>query len=723
MRCRLATCCLSVCQIFFKNCIFTASVLYNSKRRQIILFVNLKLSIDHIPKIRPATVKLYRRLGLETIEDLIYHLPRTYQDFSRITPIGAVQPGKMAVCAQVKSVFGKSLSRRGLHLTSVSVADETGNMKMIWFNQPYRVSSLKRGEWYYFYGEYGLRYGQLQMVNPSAHLVNDDQGPNLLQPIYRLTSGLKNTQVVRDLRKIKSVFSEVKEPLPSWATTQADLETLSESLKKAHFSESLHEAHSARRNLYLRTWIAIAIGSRLLQQKLARQVAQPIPVDKKVMQIAVKNLPFDLTSQQRSILWQLLLEMDAGKQPLNRLIQGDVGSGKTVIAMLLSCNIVRQGYQVALLAPTQILARQHYESCRQLLGGFLKESEVAVLSSDLPMRTQKELKRKIEDGSIKLVIGTHSLLSESIIFHKLALAIIDEQHRFGVEQRLKLLQKTEPQFSNVLSLSATPIPRSLALVVYADLKISSLTERPPGRLPVKTKVINLSERASGFKEILGGRSAHNQIYVICPSIGREEGDDSVERTKEYFLKLEPSLKYEILHSRIEAEKRQNIIGDFGQGKIEVLFCTSIIGAGIDLPNANTAIIISPEQFGLAQLHQMRGRVGRRERQGYCYLCPFSDQPPSPRLKALMKYDDGFQLSELDLQLRGYGILYGLRQSGSPVITADSIPEIYDDKKTQVMTLDLARGVAQEFIRRGVDLKQHPDLSKQVAKYQQVTHLN
>ena len=677
--------------------------------------MKLDSPIDQIPNFKEASVRLYKRLGLNQIQDIIYYLPRYYQDFSQIVTIAQARPGRITIKAQVKSVFSRPLQRRGLHLTSVNVADETGSLRLIWFNQPYRAKSLRRGSWYYFSGTYELRYRSLQMVNPTSQAVGESaELPNLMRPIYGLTAGLKNQHVQKTLRQLQPLFSQIEEILPDWLVQEAQLLPLKTSLWQVHFSQDRQQADEARRQLDFRSLISVGINSRLLKAKLEQQRALPIPIQRPAIEQALAALPFQLTGQQAAMVEAILAELAQPYKPLNRLIQGDVGTGKTVVALLLALNVIKAGYQVALLAPTQLLARQHYETCLDTLKPLVKAAAMGLLTSDLPAAEQRSLKAKLQTGQLQLVVGTHSLLSASVKFKNLALIIIDEQHRFGVHQRLNLLHKTRPELGNVLSLSATPIPRSLALVLYADLDISSLKEKPAGRQRVETTIISLNDRERQLTAIIEAATPERQLYVVCPSISRQEGDDSVERVVEYFKKLEPDLDYRVVHGRLAAEQRQQLMTDFRDAKFSILFCTSIIGAGIDIPGAAAIVIISPDQFGLAQLHQFRGRVGRRSQRGYCYLCPFSNRPPSARLRALLQHDDGFKLSEIDLKLRGPGVLYGVQQSG-PL-------SIFDIGLQNAQDLSQALTLAEEFIRRD-HIDHHPRLRQAISQYQPVTHLN
>ena len=678
--------------------------------------ITLTTDIRYLKGIGPKQTDLFAKLGVLTVADLLQYKPRRWDDFSQLSQIADLQPGRVTVKAQILEASGRYLGYRGLHLTEALVQDETGYLRIVWFNQPYRANSLKLKSWYYLSGLYDLRYKHLQLINPSIQLINDDnQEVNLVRPVYPTTIGLKNTQIQRALMQARLFLSDLPEILPAWMIKSAQLESLATAYEKLHFPQTIQQTEEALEDLSLRELIALSLSSQILKQQRAQQRALSIALKKDAVQKVIDNLDFNLTGQQEKITFAVLEEMSRSKLMLNRLIQGDVGSGKTVIAALIAFNVIQNGYQVALLVPTQILAQQHFQELQTIYKDLLKERQMEILTSASTAKEKKRILDQIADGQTKLVIGTHTLLAEAVKFNNLALVIIDEQHRFGVEQRLRLIDKATPRLANILTLSATPIPRSLALVVYADLDISLLTEKPPLRKPVITSIIPLKERSERLRQVLAAKASDNQIYIICPAIDDSNIEDSLTKIKSYITNLDPRLKCTLLHARLPSETKEKVMSDFKSGKYEALLSTSIVGAGLDIPNANTVIIFSPERFGLAQLHQFRGRVGRRAAQGYCYLCPFSDQLASERLQALMDHQDGFRLSEIDLKLRGPGALRGLRQSGASVI--------FQIGSAHPRAIKLATDLAAEFILKGENLNQLRTLQAIVKDYQQITHLN
>ena len=677
--------------------------------------ITLASPVAVLPGIGSRQSELLAKLSIATVEDLIRYRPRRWDDFSQVVQIADLSPGRVILKAQILEAKGRYLGRRGLHLTEALACDETGAVRIVWFNQPYRARSLKINAWYYLTGLYDFKYRYLQLLNPSTELVEgEDPKLGLVRAVYPTTTGLKNAQLQHAILALKPHIGLLKESLPAWLLAKAGLPPLAESCFKLHFPKNLEETLLAESELNLRRLIALSISSQLLKAQRKTQKARPIAACKEPLEQVVAALDFELMPQQQTITAEILNELETSGTNLNRLIQGDVGAGKTLIAALVALSVVKSGFQVAFLAPTQILARQHFQTLKETFKIHLAAPELALLTADLKPAERRRLSQELADGRIRLIIGTHALLSESVKFQNLALIIIDEQHRFGVEQRLKLLQKADQGRANILTLSATPIPRSLALVLYADLDISLLKESPPNRLQVKTSIIALKER-SRLQEILKKRSQQNQIYVVCPAIEDVEIEDSLAKTEVLIKNLVPNLKYGILHARLPAAKKEQIMNSFLQGSLEVLLATSIVGAGLDIPNANTIIIMSPERFGLAQLHQMRGRVGRSDSQGYCYLCPFSDQRPSGRLQALLASHDGFELSEIDLQIRGPGTLHGLRQSGLDSLLGQGL--------LKQAVIEQALTLAQEFIEKGEDLKRYPKLKEEIARHQMLTHLN
>ena len=677
--------------------------------------ITLASPVIDLPGVGPRQSELLARLEIATVGDLLRHRPRRWDDFSQVTAVADLQPGRVTLKVRILEAKGRYLGRRGLHLTEALAQDETGAVRIAWFNQPYRAGSLKIGEWYYLAGLYEFRYQHLQVLNPSAELVEGDAPKlGLVRAAYPTTAGLRNVQLQRALLAAKEYASALKESLPLWLVAKAGLPSLSETYLRLHFPASMTDALQAESELAFRQLISLSLSSQLLKIQRESRPARTVPSCFEAVEAIVDGLDFVPTKQQQTITRQIIEELENSATNLNRLVQGDVGSGKTLIAALAALSVVESGFQVAFLAPTQILARQHFENLKTIYRGRLEEPDLALLTADLKAPERRRLASELSSGRVRLIVGTHALLSETVKFQNLALAIIDEQHRFGVEQRLKLLAKADAGRANILTLSATPIPRSLALVLYADLDISLLTEKPPNRRPIKTTIIPLKDRTR-LAEIIGSCSPQNQIYVVCPAIEDADIEDSLAKTEVLVKNLAPDLKYGIFHARLKSEEKEKVMNAFLAGELEALLATSIVGAGLDIVNANTVVIMSPERFGLAQLHQIRGRVGRGKNQGRCYLCPFSDQAPSERLKALLASDDGFELSEKDLHLRGPGTIYGIRQSGADSLLGSGL--------LSSQRIEKAFRLARKFIEKDENLQDYPVLQAEIAKLQRVTHLN
>ena len=678
----------------------------------------MKLSLSspcqQLAGVGPQLAQALARLQIFTLADLIEHLPRRYEDFSKISPIGQVKPGPITIRGQLKQVKGRYL-KRDLHLTQAVVSDQTGSLAVIWFNQPFRLQQIKAETEYFLSGEYNFNQSYLQLRNPRLEVVS--QLPNLtarILPIYPATKNLNSHQLTKLMASARPVFKELAEVLPESILTKAQLLAYSELLDKLHFPKTSQDIELAQTQLGLRQLIVITIASELLKQELE---ARPAPVIKPALSALkqiVADLPFELTDGQRRLTYQLIQRFNQ-PSPANCLVQADVGSGKTIIALLAAANVIAAGGQVALMAPTALLAAQHAQTAQELLTGFLAQAQLGLLIGQLKPKAKTALYQQIKTGQAKLVIGTQALLTTKLRFAKLQLVIVDEQHRFGVEQRQDLLAKAD-QAPHLLSLTATPIPRSLQLTIFRELEVFNLTERPACRLEVTTEIVPLAARRELFKRLLGQARADHKLYIVCPAIDSEEVSDPLKAACQLIESLAPNLKYLVLHGRHKQAEREAVMSKFVDGDWPILVTTRVIEAGIDVPTANSIIIMSPERFGLAQLHQLRGRVGRADQAGYCYLCQADNQPAAARLQAVARSNDGFYLSQLDLDSRGPGEIYGTRQSG-PISKLSQLS--LADEKLRLQALELAT----EFVANKPDLLEYPKLKQAVEAVWQVTNLN
>ena len=615
--------------------------------------------VTKLDGVGPQLGLAYNRLGIKSLEDLINHYPRRYDDFSKITPICDLRLGQVSIKASISSLAGR-YGRRGLHISQGLASDQTGAVALIWYNQPFRLRQFKPNQEYYLSGQYCFRQGRLFLSNPNVEAA----GENLVQtarlrPSYPATKGLSNNQIRGHLSQLRPLVKEVPEYLPDYLTKAAQLKPFNQVLENLHFPENNQEKEVAQFNLGWRQMLVANLSGQLLKETLASETSARLEIDQDYLKELVNQLPFKLTKTQKEVLEEVVAGLGQAR-PIDNLIQGDVGCGKTVVAALIAAAVVRAGHQVALLAPTDILVRQHYETCLNILPQLT--SRIALLVAKQPLAQRRQKLQGLADGSLGLVIGTHSLLSQPVDFFDLKLAIIDEQHRFGVNQRQALRQKGKKnQRPHCLSLSATPIPRSLQLVVYNDLKIHQISNNPFGRKNLTSQIIKKSQRDQLLKN-LASRSKGG-IFMVCPAIDSEQIGDSLKEVFELVKEHFEEAQIATIHSRLSSEEKTTALAALASGAKKVLLATTVVESGLDIAKAETIVIFSPEKFGLAQLHQLRGRVGRRGQPGTCYLALAKDGPPSERLEAILKYSDGFNLSEIDLKIRGPGAIYGTRQWG------------------------------------------------------------
>ncbi len=677
--------------------------------------MNLISSIVEIKGVGEKKANLYNRLGIYNVSDLLQYYPRKYLDYSNIAKISAIKPGNVTVQVEFTVVKTRYL-RRGLNITEAIAKDETGSIRVIWFNQPYRATSIKINQQYFMSGNYELSHQKFSINNPSIELVSDFPiNTARVLPKYRETKGLNSREIRKAVSQIIDFNRLITDELPDYIITEHNLLTRSDAIKKIHFPKNNDDLALATRRFGFQEVFELVLASELSKRELNLVKSIRIKFIENLAKDFVSKLPFTLTNDQKRAIWQIYLDVDKTR-PMNRLVEGDVGSGKTVVATMAALMVIEEGYQVALMAPTELLAKQHAETIYNLLKPLNKENEVTLLTGSLS-NSQKDLARKsIKENKSKFIIGTHALIQDKVDMHNLSLVIIDEQHRFGVKQRERLLLKAKSQ-PHLLSLSATPIPRSLALTVFGELNISRLIEKPKDRLFIETKVITESVLARLKKKIDAYLDTKQQLYVVCPSI-EENGLndlDSVNVIFEKYTKDYPNRKVGILHGKLKADVKNKTMNDFVSNKIQILVSTTVIEVGIDVPNANMMIIYSANNFGLAQLHQLRGRIGRSDKQGLCYLVNDDTKQPSARLKALETSNDGFALAELDLKLRGPGAIYGMDQHGA----LDLRFAQFDDLKL----IKEAKNAAVNFASDYKNLLQYPKLLAVISELQKLTKLN
>lgn len=676
--------------------------------------MNLVSSLEKVKGVGEKTGEQFALAGLHTVGDLITFLPRGYEDFSHVTQIINIDPGKATIKAHAEKIVTRPV-RRGLRITTATLADDTGKLQAVWFNQPYRETQLKSGEDFYFSGEFEFNYNRYQLTNPSAEKVSDmPVQTDRILPTYRSLKGLKSTLVRKILDELRPLITMLPETLPHSVVSSEKLLTRSQAIGAMHFPQSEKDIIEAKERLGFEELFELLLASQLNRQENAKLEGWHIPFDQSVVKQFVAKLPFELTGAQRLAAWEILQDFEK-KIPMNRLLQGDVGSGKTVVAGLAARQAAHEGFQTALMAPTEILASQHAETLQTLLSPF--GVTVGLLTGSVKGVARKELYKAISDGSVDVVVGTHALIQEAVQFHKLGFVVIDEQHRFGVKQRQELLKKSD-HMPHLLAMTATPIPRSLSLTVYGELDISILSELPKGRLPIKTKIWSPNSRPQLYelveKEIITGR----QAYVICSLIDNNP-DNELKSVQTEYKKLQNSVfkhrRIGLLHGKLKSEEKEAVMRQFAEGTIDILVSTTVVEVGVDVPNATVMVIEDADRFGLSQLHQLRGRVGRSTHQSFCYLVTSTSAKPSERLREVEKSNDGFYLAEVDLKLRGPGEIYGRAQHGALNL---QIATLADTK-----LIARAQRQAKAFIESGEDLLKYKELEAHVKQYQRLTTLN
>ncbi len=655
-------------------------------------------------------------LGIKTAGDLITNYPRRYDDYSNVTPIRDLKPGQITLEAKISHVTGRYV-RRGMHITEAIATDKTGSVRLVWFNQPYRAGAIKYDQPYYIGGEFALRRGRFSIANPSVELVSDFPiNTARIIPIYRETKGLKSFAIRKLIRQAINNTKELDEHLPPWLIEEQNLISFSKAVMEMHFPSSAKALQDARRRLGFEEVFQLSLAALLNKHELYRNKSLAISFHAELARDFVAKLPFKLTDSQRKAAWKIYKDLDK-TEPMNRLLEGDVGSGKTVVAAMAALMALKQRFQVAFMAPTEILARQHADSLYKLLQNIDYQSHVGLLIGGLKSKEKELARSKIAGGEIGLMVGTHALITEKVDMHKLGLVIIDEQHRFGVEQRKKLQAKAG-HMPHVLHMTATPIPRSLALTLYGELDISILDELPPGRLPINTKIWSPNSRKQLYERINKEIDAGRQVFIVCPLIEDSEtsGGLSVEEVFERVSKSDfKQRRIGLLHGRMKSSEKDLVMRKLLNREYDILVSTTVIEVGVDVPNATIMVIEGAERFGLAQIHQLRGRVGRSEHQSYCYLIPSDSKEPSQRLKALENMTDGFKLAELDLKLRGPGAIYGTMQHGALDLRVANLSDI--------KLIVAARNSAQKFIDKNEKLEKYTHLSDRVNTLRAVTNLN
>ena len=647
------------------------------------------------------TEKLFWKVGIYDTDDLLHYYPRNYDEYE--TPVdiaelkeGTVQAVSAAVCS---GVYVNSV--KGRQIISVNIADQSGKFPVVWFNLPYLKKTLRKGSWFVFRGRIVRKQGKLEMEHPEIFTPSAyEEILHHLQPVYGLTAGLSNKTVVKMITQLLESVPMQSEYLPEEFRERYELADINYALRTIHFPPNKEELLVSRKRLVFDEFFLFILSVRKMKEK-TEETPNCFPVRETwLTEEIIERLPYSLTGAQLNA-WHEIERDLAGRRMMSRLVQGDVGSGKTILAFLAMCLVADNGYQAALMAPTEVLARQHYEGFQKLMEEQNLSFPTVLLTGSDTAREKRLAYAKIASGEALVIIGTHALIQEKVI-------------RFGVKQREALTTRGNPP--NVLVMSATPIPRTLAIILYGDLDISVIDELPARRLPIKNCVVNTSYRPKAYSFIERQVREGRQAYVICPMVEESEGMEA-ENVLDYTEKLRENLssdiRIEYLHGKMKAKEKNVVMEAFAQGAIQVLVSTTVVEVGVNVPNATVMMVENAERFGLAQLHQLRGRVGRGEYQSYCIFIQGNQEQVSKRLEILNKSNDGFYIAGEDLKLRGPGDLFGIRQSGDMEF---KIGDIYNDSAI----LTKASEAADEILALDseLDLEQHRFLKERMGSYGQ-----
>ena len=652
--------------------------------------IDLEKNVQFIKGVGPNRVALLKKLQIETLEDLITFFPRGYEDRSKPKMICDLVDGEDALisCYPVGRMSEIRI-RANMTLCRLLARDETGGIELVWYNQPYLKNNFISDRRYTFYGRVKMKGKRATMQSPVFELEGVNQKTGKIVPIYPSTYNLSQNMIRKIIENgIDEAYGKLEETLPEYILKKYNLEDINTAIKQIHFPDNFLEFNRARRRLVFEELFSMQLALLKLKNKYDVD-KHGICFEKNVkMSDVINDLPYSLTRAQEKVLEEINSDMESNK-PMNRLLQGDVGSGKTVVSEIATYKCVKSGYQDVIMAPTAILAGQHLESFSETLGKYGIRSELLV--SGLTKKEKQGVLERLKNGEIDVLIGTHAVFEDNVKFKNLGLVVTDEQHRFGVRQRAKLVQKGETP--DVLVMTATPIPRTLAIILYGDLDISIIDELPPNRKPIETYTVtkDLEPRVDAFisKQI----SEKRQCYIVCPLVEDSEELDlqsTVKLTKRYKEDVFPNYRVECLHGKMKPKEKDEIMERFKNGEIDILVSTTVIEVGVNVPNANIMVIEDAERFGLAQLHQLRGRVGRGDYQSYCILkYQGNSRIVQERMNVIRNSNDGFVISEKDLELRGSGEFFGTKQHGIPEFKiANLFTDIEMLKQVQAIVIEL-----------------------------------
>ena len=680
---------------------------------------DLASDVQYIKGIGPQRAKALQKLGIETLRDLISWFPRRYEDRTRTVPIRDLVPGEAAcVSAMIASPPTVAHIRKGMDLLKARAVDETGTLDLTFFNQLWLKDHLLPGETYIFYGKPEGNLLRRQMASAVVEQEGRQEVTGRIVPVYSLTAGVSQLVLSRSIRQgLDAIRDILPDVLPDEVRQAHKLCRIGFAYENIHFPESPEALDLARRRLAFEELFLFTIGLRRLRSR--REVVHVPPCENVSLQPFLDSLPFSLTDAQRRCVEEALADMKSGA-PMNRLCQGDVGSGKTMVAAACVYFMVKNGRQAAMMAPTEILAHQHYEGLSPLLEPL--GIHCGLLTGSMTAKQKRELSAKLENGDIDFIVGTHALITGSVAYRDLGLVVTDEQHRFGVAQRAALAAKGS--HPHTLVMSATPIPRTLALLLYGDLEVSIIDQLPPGRQPVQTMAVSGGYHPRVFRFLRQQVEEGRQVYIVCPMV--EESEDAPDERKAvttYAKNLQettfPDLKVAFVHGKMKPKEKDAVMAAFAAHETDILVSTTVIEVGVDVPNATVMVVENAERFGLSQLHQLRGRVGRGKHQSYCVLISDNkSEETRQRLRIMVKTTDGFKIAEEDLRLRGPGDFFGERQHGLPGL---KVADLGCDTKL----LQEAQQAADALLAQDPDLAHHPATAARVQELftQQADTLN
>ncbi|HBT81044.1 MAG TPA: DNA helicase RecG [Candidatus Yanofskybacteria bacterium] len=708
---------------------------------------DLLTPIENLSHVGPRNVSRLKRLGVSTLRDLLWQFPARYDDYQEVSPIADVQPGqKVSIQGEIVKITNRQIFPRHMTVTKAIVKDDSGAINAVWFNQPYIANNLTEGTLVSMAGKVNLGKRGIHLSSPTYEKIGNVGYGQIAQtglthttglvPTYPETEGV-SSKYLRFLLKPILTNLELDDPLPEQIKSKYNLLSLNDAIRLIHYPEKQEDVAIARERLAFDDLFLFQIKALLERRKINQQKSISIKFSQELIKDFISTLPFELTRDQKMAAWEILKDLER-PYPMNRLMEGDVGSGKTVVALIATVQAAEHGCQTVFMAPTEVLAQQHHRNIVNLLSsqitsvGLLTSSQAKLNGESIK---KSELKKRISSGSVKIIIGTHAVIQKDVKFKNLALVIIDEQHRFGVAQRSALVKQEDAGYvPHLLSMTATPIPRTLALTIYGDLDISIIREKPKNRQKIITNIVTPDERNSAYQFIREEVGRGRQVFVICPRIElsdpkaeiKNRGAQSMmnilwadmKAVEEEYRKLSteifPEIKVAMLHGKMKAKEKNEIMDKFKNKEFDILVSTSVIEVGVDIPNATIMMIENAERFGLAQLHQFRGRVGRDIHQSYCLLFSSTgDKAVNKRLKALVDTDDGFLLAEKDMSIRGPGEFFGVKQSGLPDLAMASLANIELIKK--------ARTEARLLLKQDPNLKKCSPLRERLAQFQKLTH--